>query len=120
MSAIVETLDRADYIVISSNRLQNSIPRNVLSYPVSRHYYEMLEDGRLGFFKLREFTSYPSLFGIAFPDAGEQESWSSFRPPTRAGVSEDARLPTPARRAAADAGSGRHSGGAKGHRQTRR
>ena len=67
--------------MISSNRLQNSIPRNVLSYPVSRHYYEMLDDGRLGFRKLREFTSYPSLLGISFPDAGQQESWSSYDHP---------------------------------------
>ena len=81
MTAIIKTLDSADYVVISSNRLQNSIPRNVLSYPVSRHYYEMLDDGRLGFRKLREFTSYPSMLGISFPDAGQQESWSSYDHP---------------------------------------
>lgn len=78
---LMDNLDRADYVTVSSNRLMNSIPRNRLSYPLTAHYHEMLLNGDLGFDLVAEFTSYPGLLGIEFPDHGVQESWSSYDHP---------------------------------------
>jgi YYY domain-containing protein len=78
---LIERLTAADYIVLSSNRLLVSIPRNPVSYPVSSRYYDLLLDEELGFRLLRSFTSYPSILGIEFPDHGTEESWSSYDHP---------------------------------------
>ena len=48
VTKLIDSLDRADYVVISSNRLLNSIPRNPLNYPVTSRYYELLLDERAG------------------------------------------------------------------------
>ncbi|HEX5368311.1 MAG TPA: DUF2298 domain-containing protein [Dehalococcoidia bacterium] len=81
VSQLIDDLDRSDYVVISSNRLMNSIPRNKINYPLSSHYYDMLLSGQLGFNLVKTFTSYPSLLGVSFPDSSQQESWSSYDHP---------------------------------------
>jgi YYY domain-containing protein len=78
---LVNALDAAQYISISSNRLMNSIPRNRVTYPVSARYYELLLSGDLGFRVAKEFTSYPGLLGLSIPDHGTEESWSSYDHP---------------------------------------
>ena len=78
---LINDLDRADYVVVSSNRLMNSIPRNPVNYPLTSRYYEMLLGGHLGFELVASFTSYPGLLGIDFPDHAAQESWSSYDHP---------------------------------------
>ncbi|MPZ47848.1 MAG: phospholipid carrier-dependent glycosyltransferase [Dehalococcoidia bacterium] len=78
---LIAGLDRADYVVLSSNRLINSIPRNPYNYPVTSRYYDLLLDEQLGFRLLREFTSYPGLLGIEVADHGTEESWSSYDHP---------------------------------------
>ena len=78
---LINDLDRADYVIVSSNRLPNSISRNPVAYPVTSKYHEMMYDGELGFELAAEFTSYPSLLGIEFPDHAVQESWSSYDHP---------------------------------------
>ncbi len=81
LAQLIDDLDRSDYVVISSNRLMNSIPRNKINYPLSSHYYDMLLSGQLGFKVVKEFTSYPGLFGVSFSDHTVQESWSSYDHP---------------------------------------
>jgi YYY domain-containing protein len=81
LSRLVDDLDRADYLTVSSNRLVNSLPRNAINYPVSSRYHEMLLSGELGYELVAEFTSYPQVFGIEFPDHRVQESWSSYDHP---------------------------------------
>ena len=78
---LINDLDRADYVTVSSNRLVNSLPRNTINYPLSSHYHQMLFNGELGFDLVAEFTSYPQVFGVQFPDNGVQESWSSYDHP---------------------------------------
>ncbi len=78
---VIDRLSDADYVVMSSNRLMNSIPRHPITYPVSARYYDLMLDEQLGFRLRRSFTSYPRLFGIEFPDHATEESWSSYDHP---------------------------------------
>ena len=63
-----DQLDQADYIILSSNRLYGSIPRLPTRYPMTVRYYKALFDGSLGFKKVADIHSYPSLFGLEIPD----------------------------------------------------
>ncbi len=81
LQQLIDDLDKSDYVVISSNRLMNSIPRNKINFPLSSHYYDMLLSGQLGFKLVKQFTSYPGLFGVSFSDHTVQESWSSYDHP---------------------------------------
>jgi hypothetical protein len=101
MTAIIQTLDKADYVVISSNRLQNSIPRNVLSYPVSRHYYEMLDDWTPRLQEAARVHVLPVAARHLVPGRRRAGVVVVIRPPARAGLPEDAGLHAPARRATA-------------------
>jgi YYY domain-containing protein len=63
-----EWLDRADYIVLASNRLYASIPRLPERYPLTVEYYRALFAGELGFELAADFRSCPSLWPFQFPD----------------------------------------------------
>ncbi len=60
-------LQHVDYIVIASNRLYTPLQKLVdcdryeKCYPATSKYYQDLFEGRLGFIKIAEFTSYPRL-----------------------------------------------------------
>lgn len=62
---INQQLAKADFIILSSNRLYGSIPKNPDHYPQTTQYYQDLFSGRLNFVKVAEFTSYP-----CFPPIG--------------------------------------------------
>lgn len=77
----VENLSKADYLVLSSNRLYDSIPRLPVRYPMTIRYYQLLFEGKLGFQRIAEFTSYPTLFGLQLPDQTAEESFSVYDHP---------------------------------------
>lgn len=81
LDIMVENLTQADYIVLSSNRLYDSIPRLPSRYPMTIRYYDLLFAQELGFEKVAVFTSYPQLFGIEFPDQSADESFSVYDHP---------------------------------------
>jgi uncharacterized membrane protein len=81
VQALSVTLSLADYVVMSSNRLSGTIPRIPEWYPITSHYYELLENGLLGYRPLQQFTSYPSLFGITIPDDTAEEAFSVYDHP---------------------------------------
>ncbi len=58
---IDETLSAVDYIILSSNRLWGSITKTEERYPIGHKYYTLLFDGSLGFEKVAEINSLPSL-----------------------------------------------------------
>lgn len=79
--AIQKWLDEADYLVLSSNRLYGSIPRLPRRFPLTTKYYEWLFNGQLGFEKVKEFTSYPQLFGIVVNDDSSDEAFTVYDHP---------------------------------------
>lgn len=78
---VIEWLDEADYIVLSSNRLYQSIPRLPERYPLATKYYEWLFNGQLGFELYKTFTSYPQLFGIVINDDSSDEAFTVYDHP---------------------------------------
>ncbi|HEU5086151.1 MAG TPA: hypothetical protein VFT99_01855, partial [Roseiflexaceae bacterium] len=78
---LVENLAQADYVILSSNRLYDSIPRLPMRYPMTIRYYQLLFGGQLGFERIKEFSSYPSLFGIQIPDQSAEEAFSVYDHP---------------------------------------
>ncbi len=79
---LVDTLDRADYVAETSNRLYDSIPRIPARYPNTVLYYEYLFDGTLGFEKVAEFDNYPRLFGVIdVPDQSSEEAFTVYDHP---------------------------------------
>lgn len=80
-------LASADYIVLTSNRLFGSLPKladcssHIKCYPLTTSYYEDLFANRLGFKKVAEFTSRPSMFGFEIIDDNADESFTVYDHP---------------------------------------
>lgn len=76
-----EVLDRADYLVLSSNRFYASLSRLPRRWPMSIEYYRALFDGRLGFALAADFTSPPSLGTVWVDDHEAEESFTVYDHP---------------------------------------
>ena len=81
LEKLLETLAVADFLVVSSNRGYDSVARLPMRYPMTLRYYETLFDGRLGFRRVGEWTSFPRLLGWRFPDQRFEESFSVYDHP---------------------------------------
>ena len=79
--ALYRWLNDADILVLSSNRLWGSIPRLPMRFPMTKEYYRLLFDEKLGFELAARFTSFPTIFGIAFDDTGAEEAFSVYDHP---------------------------------------
>jgi YYY domain-containing protein len=81
LDRMIENLTAADYIILSSNRLYDSIPRLPVRYPMTIRYYQLLFGGQLGFEPVANFTSYPTLLGLQISDQAAEESFSVYDHP---------------------------------------
>ncbi|MEZ5289727.1 MAG: DUF2298 domain-containing protein [Vicinamibacterales bacterium] len=78
LGALVERLSAADYVVLASNRLYDSIPRLPMRYPMTIRYYQALCSGALGFERVADVTSFPSLGPLRVPDQAAEEAFSVY------------------------------------------
>ncbi len=78
---LLSDIDQVDYIALASRRASGTVTRVPAFWPVTSRYYAALEDGSLGFKKVAEFNSYPSVLGLTFKDTGAEESWSVYDHP---------------------------------------
>ena len=78
---VLETLDKAQWIFISSSRTFGSTTRLQERYPWTTRFYQALFSGELGFAPRRGFTSYPQLFGIKWRDDLYEESLTVYDHP---------------------------------------
>jgi YYY domain-containing protein len=78
---MVGWMDQVDYIILSSNRLYESIPRLPMRFPLTTRYYEWLFNGELGFEPVQEFTSYPEFLGITVNDDNAEEAFTVYDHP---------------------------------------
>jgi YYY domain-containing protein len=74
-------LDNADYVVISSNRVRESVLRLEREYPATIRYYEALESGELGFELVASFAVRPSFLGVWLDDSRAEESFTVYDHP---------------------------------------
>ncbi len=78
---MLDMLDKTEWIFFSSGRSWQNIPRWPEKWPMTCEFYSALWDGSLGFEKVREFTSYPRLGPIQFPDDNSEEALSVYDHP---------------------------------------
>jgi MFS family permease len=79
---LYDGLAGADYYVLSSPRASATIGRLPERFPLMSRFYRLLGDGRLGFRRAAEFTSYPRLFGVELVDRDAEEAfWVYDHPP---------------------------------------
>ncbi len=81
VNELVASLDKTDYVVETSNRLYDSIPRIPARYPNTTLYYKYLFDGTLGFEKVADFHNYPELFGFNIHDQWAEEAFTVYDHP---------------------------------------
>lgn len=75
-------LKRSEYIILSSNRGYGSIMQASKLYPHMSKFYKRLFLGLENFEKVKEFTSYPSFFGLfEIPDQWAEESFTVYDHP---------------------------------------
>lgn len=81
LSRMIGILQQADYVILSSNRLIDSIDRLPWRYPMANAYYDALLSGELGFEEVAHFTSYPELVGISLDDRSAEEAFTVYDHP---------------------------------------
>src|SRR5262249_51289820 len=78
---LVDALSKSDWVAVTSGRVYMNVTRIPMVYPMSVAYYRALFDGSLGFERAADFTSYPSLGPIRFPDDGAEEQFTVYDHP---------------------------------------
>ncbi len=76
-----EKLSNANYIIINSRRLYGTLINLPEKYPITSRYYKLLFDNKLGYQKVAEFSSYPSIFGLEINDDTSEETFQVYEHP---------------------------------------
>ncbi|MBZ0111660.1 MAG: glycosyltransferase family 39 protein, partial [Thermoanaerobaculia bacterium] len=78
---LLATLESSDYVVLSSDRLIESIPRIPMRYPMTVRYYEDLVSGELGYQLAFEIRGSPRRLGFEIALPGVEEAFSVYDHP---------------------------------------
>ena len=78
---LTRVLTRANYIVMSSQRMVGSIPKLPYRYPIAIRYYHLLFGNRLNFRLDRQFQEHPQLGPIVVHDYSADESFHVYDHP---------------------------------------
>lgn len=78
---LLDRLNKADYIILASQKLRDSIPRMPHRYPFTISYYQGLEDGTLGFERVAEFKRELNFFGLRISTRDAEEAFSVYDHP---------------------------------------
>ena len=78
---VVSAMKNSDWIAVTSNRVYGNVTRIPEVFPMSRAYYRALFEGRLGFELAADFSSYPSLGPLKFPDDRAEEQFTVYDHP---------------------------------------
>ncbi|NJO04628.1 MAG: hypothetical protein HC876_03355 [Chloroflexaceae bacterium] len=78
---LLDHLEQADYISLTSNRVYGSTKNLPMRYPATQRYYYHLFNGDLGYELVAEVTSYPTLLGIEIPTQSADESFTVYDHP---------------------------------------
>ncbi len=78
---LVRSLAETDWVAVTSNRVYANVTRVPDVFPMSIAYYRALFDGSLGFDRAADFTSYPSLGPLRFPDDRAEEQFTVYDHP---------------------------------------
>ena len=81
LDEMIEALNQADYVVISSGRTHTTLQGLPARFPMMGHYYRHLFAGSLGFEPAQSFTGYPRLFGWEVNDSRAEEQFKVFDHP---------------------------------------
>jgi hypothetical protein len=74
-------LSNSDYIIFNSKRLYGTLIHLTDKYPITSKYYKLLFEGKLGYKKVAEFTSYPSILGFKINDDASEETFQVYEHP---------------------------------------
>lgn len=74
-------LSQADYLSITTRRLYGTLIHLPEKYPLTSKYYQLLFSGKLGYEKVAEFSSYPTLFGVTINDDSSEETFQVYDHP---------------------------------------
>jgi len=78
---LLARLNQADYIIVASQKLRDSIPRMPHRYPFTISYYKGLEDGTLGFDRVAEFYRDLNFAGFPLSTRSAEEAFSVYDHP---------------------------------------
>lgn len=76
-----DVLSTADYLTITTRRLYGTLMYLPEKYPLTSIYYKLLFEEKLGYTKIAEFSSYPTLFGITINDDKSEETFQVYDHP---------------------------------------
>lgn len=76
-----DKLSKGNYIILATRRLYGTLRYLPKQFPITSKYYNRLLNGDLGYIKVAEFSSYPSIFGIKINDDSSEESFQVYDHP---------------------------------------
>lgn len=79
---LFESVEKTDYLIVSSNRVESGVGAAPWRYPVQNAFYRLLDEGRLGFSLATRWDNPPRLGSLRFDDATADESWVNYDHPT--------------------------------------